>query len=103
LQSTSNRGEVEVLELEDVRSQPLRSRHEARDRNSPLPSFVIVLAFLGLHILIHLADRNMEGHVGDERWGEMNRTEWRGLGLTDPIKNVEVSGCKTSSLRYAYA
>lgn len=43
----------------------------------------------------------MEEHVGEERWGEMNRTEWRGLGLTDPIKNVEVSGCKTSSVRFA--
>jgi len=33
----------------------------------------------------------MAEHTGDERWGEMNRTEWHGLGLTDPIKNVEVS------------
>ena len=28
--------------------------------------------------------------VGEETWGEMNRTEWHGLGLTDPIKKVEV-------------
>lgn len=31
----------------------------------------------------------MEEHVGDDIWGELNRTEWRGLGLTDPIKKVE--------------
>lgn len=33
----------------------------------------------------------MEEHVGDDNWGELNRTEWRGLGLTDPIKKVEAS------------
>jgi len=36
----------------------------------------------------------MEELVGDETWGEVNSTEWRGLGLTDPIKKVEVSGHK---------
>ncbi len=25
-----------------------------------------------------------------ETWGELNSTEWHGLGLTDPIKKVEV-------------
>ncbi|KAN0120432.1 hypothetical protein V8E52_004259 [Russula decolorans] len=30
----------------------------------------------------------MEEHVGDDSWGGLN-TEWRGLGLTDPIKKVE--------------
>jgi hypothetical protein len=30
-------------------------------------------------------------HVGDENWGELNTTQWRGLGLTDPIKRVEVT------------
>jgi len=38
-------------------------------------------------------------HVGDEIWGELNRTEWRGLGLTDPIKKVEVRGRKTYAVR----
>ena len=28
---------------------------------------------------------------GDEEWMQMNDTRWRGLGLTDPIKNIEVS------------
>lgn len=40
----------------------------------------------------------MEEHVGDDSWDESNRTEWRGLGLTDPIKKVEVSDSKTCSL-----
>ena len=26
----------------------------------------------------------------DEEWQHSNRTNWRGLGLADPIKNVEV-------------
>ncbi|KAI0316968.1 beta and beta-prime subunits of DNA dependent RNA-polymerase [Amylostereum chailletii] len=25
----------------------------------------------------------------DEEWDQLNRTEWRGLGLVDPVKNVE--------------
>jgi hypothetical protein len=35
----------------------------------------------------------MEGTAGDgdEDWTRMNDTRWRGLGLTDPIKNIEVS------------
>lgn len=37
----------------------------------------------------------MEEHVRDSSWDELNRTEWRGLGLTDPIKKVEVSDLKT--------
>jgi hypothetical protein len=28
---------------------------------------------------------------GDEQWMQMNDTNWRGLGLTDPIKKVEAS------------
>jgi hypothetical protein len=40
----------------------------------------------------------MEEHVGDETWGELNRTEWHGLGLTDPIKKVEVRGRETYAL-----
>lgn len=36
----------------------------------------------------------MEEHVGDDNWGELNRTDWRGLGLTDPIKKVEASDSK---------
>jgi hypothetical protein len=36
----------------------------------------------------------MEEHIGDDSWGELNSTEWRGLGLTDPIKKVEVSDSK---------
>jgi hypothetical protein len=36
----------------------------------------------------------MEEHIGDDSWGGLNRTEWRGLGLTDPIKKVEVSDSK---------
>ncbi|KAA1466839.1 beta and beta-prime subunits of DNA dependent RNA-polymerase [Dentipellis sp. KUC8613] len=28
-------------------------------------------------------------NVEDEEWNQMNKTEWRGLGLTDPIKSVE--------------
>lgn len=27
----------------------------------------------------------------DDEWDEVERSNWRGLGLTDPIKNVEVS------------
>jgi hypothetical protein len=27
----------------------------------------------------------------DEEWMQMNDTNWRGLGLTDPVKKVEVS------------
>lgn len=26
----------------------------------------------------------------DEAWQHLNRTNWHGLGLADPIKNVEV-------------
>jgi len=35
----------------------------------------------------------MAGTVGDgdEEWTRMNDTRWRGLGLTDSIKNIEVS------------
>ena len=36
----------------------------------------------------------MEEHVEDDNWGELNRTDWRGLGLTDPIKKVEASDFK---------
>lgn len=25
-----------------------------------------------------------------DEWSQLNQTDWRGLGLTDPIKNVEV-------------
>jgi hypothetical protein len=38
-------------------------------------------------------------HAPDESWGELNRTDWRGLALTDPIKKVEVCGSKTYSVR----
>ncbi|KAI9512149.1 beta and beta-prime subunits of DNA dependent RNA-polymerase [Russula earlei] len=31
----------------------------------------------------------MEGHAGDESWGDSNKVEWHGLGITDPIKKVE--------------
>jgi hypothetical protein len=27
---------------------------------------------------------------GEDEWEQLNRTNWRGLGLTDPIKNIEV-------------
>jgi len=27
---------------------------------------------------------------GDEEWMRMNDTSWRGLGLMDPINNIEV-------------
>jgi len=43
----------------------------------------------------------MEEHVGDDNWGELNRTEWRGLSLTDPIKKVEVSDSKMCSVHGA--
>jgi len=42
----------------------------------------------------------MEEHVGDDSWGGSN-TEWRGLGLTDPIKKVEVSDWNMCSVRCA--
>lgn len=29
-------------------------------------------------------------NVEDAEWEELNRTNWKGLGLTDPIKNIEV-------------
>jgi len=41
----------------------------------------------------------MEGCVGDEGWGELNKTEWNGLGITDPIKKVEVGRSKPCSVR----
>jgi hypothetical protein len=43
----------------------------------------------------------MEERVGDDSWGESDRTEWRGLGLTDPIKKVEVSDSKMCSVNYS--
>ena len=36
---------------------------------------------------------------GDEAWMRMNDTNWRGLGLTDPIKNIEASS-NSSSLHH---
>ena len=30
--------------------------------------------------------------AGMEGWGEVDRKKWRGLGLSDPIKSVEVRG-----------
>lgn len=30
-----------------------------------------------------------------EQWDQINNKAWRGLGLTDPIKNVEVCMCVT--------
>jgi hypothetical protein len=42
----------------------------------------------------------MEEHVGDDSLGGLD-TEWRGLGLTDPIKKVEVSDSKMCSARGA--
>ena len=30
--------------------------------------------------------------VEDTEWDQLNRGKWRGIGLTDPIKNVEVFG-----------
>jgi hypothetical protein len=33
-----------------------------------------------------MADLNDE----ESEWDHLNRTNWRGLGLTDPIKSVEV-------------
>ena len=38
-----------------------------------------------------------EQHPGVESWGELNRTDWHGLALTDPIKKVEVRDSKTFS------
>lgn len=32
----------------------------------------------------------MEEDAEDSQWDQLNRTEWRGLGLTDPIKSIEV-------------
>lgn len=26
-----------------------------------------------------------------DAWDQVDRTQWRGLGLTDPVKNVEAS------------
>jgi len=46
--------------------------------------------------LYGLKAKIMEEHVEDDRWDDSNRTEWRSLGLTDPIKKVEVSYLKTS-------
>lgn len=31
-----------------------------------------------------------DGGAGMEGWEELNRKKWRGLGLSDPIKTVEV-------------
>jgi hypothetical protein len=57
------------------------------------------ISLWGEEVVIHLAPAGlkakiMEELVGDETWGELNSTEWHGLGLTDPIKKVEVSGHK---------
>jgi len=53
-------------------------------------------------VILGLEAKIMEEHdVGEESWGESNRTEWRGLGLTDPIKKVEVSDLKTCSVHCA--
>jgi hypothetical protein len=41
----------------------------------------------------------MEEQIGDDNRDELNRTDWRGLGLTDPIKKVEVSDSKKCSVR----
>jgi DNA-directed RNA polymerase III subunit RPC2 len=35
----------------------------------------------------------------DAEWEQMNRTNWKGLSLTDPIKNIEVSKAKCSGFR----
>jgi hypothetical protein len=35
----------------------------------------------------------------DEDWQHLNRTNWRGLGLADPIKNVEVRSFRISPQR----
>lgn len=35
-----------------------------------------------------MADLNEEA----SQWEQLNRTDWRGLGLTDSIKRVEVRG-----------
>lgn len=31
-----------------------------------------------------------DAEMMDDEWEKPSRTEWRGLGLTDPVKNVEV-------------
>jgi DNA-directed RNA polymerase III subunit RPC2 len=33
--------------------------------------------------------------VEDEEWEQANRTNWKGLGLTDPIKSIEVCAYDT--------
>lgn len=32
----------------------------------------------------------MDVNDDESEWDHLNRTHWRGLGLTDPIKSVEV-------------
>ena len=41
----------------------------------------------------------MVDDVEDEEWQHLNHTNWRGLGLADPIKNVEVRLFRISPLR----
>jgi len=33
-------------------------------------------------------------HYEDTEWEQLNRANWKGLGLTDPIKTVEVRRMK---------
>ena len=51
-------------------------------------------AVFSLISLIKMAAAN----VDDSEWEELNRTNWKGLGLTDPIKNVEVRAVDASDI-----
>jgi hypothetical protein len=38
----------------------------------------------------------------ENEWEALNRTHWRGLGLTDPVKAVEVCSLLLVSSSYAF-
>ena len=42
----------------------------------------------------------MSQHNDEDEWNQLNRTDWRGLGLTDPIKDIEV--CNLALLRKCF-
>ena len=48
------------------------------------PSCSVVIRFRVGHFLL-MMDIDQESE-----WDHLNRTNWRGLGLTDPIKSIEV-------------
>ena len=64
-----------------------------------------VLKVPGVTPLLLVADRHtlpwsaMVLDPEDEDWQHLNRTNWRGLGLADPIKNVEVRSFQISPRR----